>query len=451
MSETPAPAATLPSHWARLHALSPLLRSARAVAALATVLGTRQIAPGSHQSAWVDLVILALAIVAGVVSWLVTRWRIHGSELQIETGLIRRQSVRVPLRRIQAVDVVRPLLARMLGLAEVRLVVAGQGTSHARLAYLTEDRATQVRASLLALAHGLHADTPEPAARPLLTVAPRRLVVANLLTPGPLLLALVVLATVTALAADPTVGAALFGSTAAIAVVLGLTIARQIGAEWDFTVAEAPDGLRLTSGLLQTRAETIPYGRAQAIRWVEPFLWRPLGWVRLEIDVARRHDRDRTENESSADTRALLPVGHRDEAMALLGRVVPGATIDAPPASRVPPRARLRAPLLHHNLKAWYDARYIACMTGRIRRTIVVVPLEKVQSLRWTQGPVSRRLRLASVHADTAGRRFPATAGYRNAAEAAAWIVALPDVARAARAAQRSSTGGRAPTVDTTT
>lgn len=441
MSEPATATAPLPSQWARLHALSPLLRSVRAIAALATILGSRQLTPGQHQSAWFDVVLVGVAAVAGVVSWLVTRWRIAGNDLQIETGLIRRQSLRVPLRRLQAVDVVRPLLARMLGLAEVRLVVAGQGTSHARLAYLTEERATQVRASLLALAHGLHADTPEPAVRPLLQVPPTRLLIANLLTPGPLILVLAVLSTVTVLVANPTVGAALIGSTAAIGFALALAIARRIGAEWDFSVGEAPDGLRLASGLLQTRAETIPYGRAQAVRWVEPLLWRPVGWVRLEIDVARRHDRDRTENEATATTRALLPVGSRDEARALLSRVVPGAEVLPPAGSKVPARAWFRAPLLRHNLNAWYDDDYVVCMTGRLRRSIVVVPMEKVQSLRWTQGPLSRRLRLATVHADTAGRRFPAAARYRSDAEAATWVVTLPDLARRARASQRPRTG----------
>ena len=441
MTESASPTATLPSHWARLHALSPLLRSVRAIAALATIVGSRQLAPGQHQSAWFDVAFVGVAAVAGLVSWLVTRWRIAGNELQIETGLVRRQSVRVPLRRLQAVDVVRPLLARMLGLAEVRLVVAGQGTSHARLAYLTEERATQVRASLLALAHGLHADTPEPAARPLLQVPATRLLAANVLTPGPLILILAVLSTVTVVVADPTVGAALLGSTFAIGIALALAIARRIGAEWDFAVGAAPDGLRLTSGLLQTRAETIPHGRAQAVRWVEPLLWRPAGWVRLEIDVARRHDRDRTENEATATTRALLPVGSREEAHALLARVLPGATVHPPTRSRAPRRAWLLAPLLRHNLNAWYDDSYVVCMTGRVRRSTVVVPLEKVQSLRWTQGPLSRRLRLATVHADTAGRRFPAAARYRSGDEAAAWIVALPDLARTARTTQRPRTG----------
>ena len=433
MTDPPSTPTALPAHWARLHTLSPLLRSVRAVTALAAVLGSRQLAPGQHQSAWFDLIALGIAALAGVISWLVTRWRIAGTELQIETGFIRRQSLRVPLRRIQAVDVVRPLLARMLGLAEVRVVVAGQGTSHARLAYLTEERAAQVRASLLALAHGLHADTPEPAARPLLTVAPSRLVIAHLLTPGPLLLVLVTLATILVFVADPTVGAALMGSTVGIGFGFALVTAHRIGAEWGFTVGEAPDGLRLTGGLLQTRAETIPYGRVQAVRWVEPLLWRPRGWVRLEIDVARRRDRDRAENEAAATTRALLPVGVRDDAHALLARVLPGASVDAPADSQVPSRAWWRAPLLHHNLRAWYDAHYVVCMSGRVRRTVTVVPLHKVQSLRWTQGPVSRRLRLATVHADTAGRRFPAAARYRDESEAAAWIIELPDAARAAR------------------
>ena len=74
-----------------------------------------------------------------------------------------------------------------------------------------------------------------------------------------------------------------------------LVTARQISAEWEFHIAEAPDGLRLRSGLLQTRAETIPHGRVQAVRWVEPLWWRPFGWVRLEVDVARRRNADRGE------------------------------------------------------------------------------------------------------------------------------------------------------------
>lgn len=436
MTVVPGPGGGLPVEWARLHALSPLLRSARALVALATVLASRQLAPGARNDNWVDVVVLAAAAVAGTISWLVTRWRIHGSELQVETGLLRRQSVRVPLRRLQAVDVVRPLLARMLGLAEVRLVVAGQGSSHARLAYLTESRAIEVRAQLLALAHGLEGDTPEPAARPLLAVPSGRIVAAHLLAPGPLLLLAVLVASLTLVVTAPAVAVAMSSSAIALGIGLGLALSREIGAEWEFNVAEAPDGLRLTAGLLQTRAETIPFGRAQAVRMVEPLLWRPLAWVRLEIDVARRHDRDRTENEASATTRALLPVGGRDDALALLARVLPNASVVPPRGVAPPPRARWRAPLMHHNLQAWYDERFVVCVTGRLRRSAVIVPLAKVQSLRWTQGPVSRWLGLATVHVDTAGRRFPGRALFRDSEEASRWMHEVPDLARRARGAQ---------------
>jgi putative membrane protein len=433
----------LPSEWTRLHKLSPLLRSSRAMVALFTVLGTRQLTPGTHDDLWVDIVVLGVAAAAATVSWLVTRWRIHDGELQIETGLVRRQSLRVPLTRLQAVDVVRPLLARMLGLAEVRLVVAGRGSTHTRLAYLTEERAAEVRAQLLAVAHGLEADTPEPAERPVLAVPGGRIVAAHLLAPGPLLVVAVLALTVTVFTADPTAAAGLAGATVAFAFVLAVTTAHRIGAEWEFTLAEAPDGLRLRAGLLQHRAETIPLARVQAIRRVEPLLWRATRWVRLEVDVARAHDRDPTENEAATVNRALLPVGAAVDADRLLGLVFPGGAAGAPPSTLAPRRARWRAPLLRHNLHAWYDDTYVVCGGGRFRRTVVVVPLEKVQSIRWSQGPLSRRLGLASVHVDTAGRHFTGSALFRDSADAARWMAELPPLARVRRDRGSAATSAR--------
>ena len=427
------PGTGLPTDWARLHKLSPLLRSARAVVALGTVVGTRQLGPGQHSDAWFDLAAVGAAAVAGTISWLVTRWRIHNGELQIETGWIRRQSLRVPLTRLQAVDVVRPLLARMLGLAEVRIVVAGHGSGRTRLAYLTEERATDVRARLLALAHGLEGDTPEPAERPILTVPAGRIVAANLLAPGPLLVLALLFASIAVFTANTVAGASLVGTAVALGAAVVLTVVRQIGSEWEFAVGEAPDGLRLKAGLLETRAETIPYGRVQAVRWVEPLAWRPWGWVRLEIDVARRRDRDRAERESGASTRALLPVGSAEDARRLLARALPGATVTPPAGAQAPRRARWRAPLMRHYLHAWHDDTYVMCATGRVRRSVVVVPMAKVQSLRWSQGPLSRALHLATVHADTAGRRFPGWAPARDETEAARWIQSWPDLAREAR------------------
>ena len=82
------------------------------------------------------MVVVALVLVAGVISWLVTRWQVAGGVLRIDTGLIRRQSRRFPLSQVQAIDVVQTGLARVLGLAELRLRMAGADSSGGRLACL---------------------------------------------------------------------------------------------------------------------------------------------------------------------------------------------------------------------------------------------------------------------------------------------------------------------------
>jgi putative membrane protein len=423
----------LPGEWARLHPLSPVVRAGRRLVGVAAVVALNSF--NDHQPPWVDLAIVGLVALIGLVSWLVTRWRIHGGELQIDTGLFRRQSVRVPLTRLQGVDVVRPLLARMVGVAEVRLVLAGHDSGRARLAYLGEERAVKVRAQLLALAHGLADDTPEPAERQVLTVDAPRIVAANLLRLRFVIGIGLVVVLVALTLLRPDQARATFGSLLPIFAATLLVTGRQISGEWGFGVAEAPDGLRIRSGLLQTRAETIPYGRVQAVRWIEPLWWRPFGWVRLEVDVARRRDRDSAERESGSGSRALLPVGSREEARWLLGRVLPGSVAELPTSRQAPSRARWRAPLSRQYLRCGGDVAYLVATTGRVRPSTVVVPLEKVQSVRWSQGPVSRRLRLASVSVDTAGQRFTGEARFRDEREARAILTALPDQARAARLA----------------
>jgi putative membrane protein len=155
--------------------------------------------------------------------------------------------------------------------------------------------------------------------------------------------------------------------------------------------------------------------------------------VRLEVDVARRRNRDSAEHESGSASRALLPVGSRDEARWLLARVLPGAVAELPVSRQAPGHARWRAPPSRQFLRVRGDSAYLVCTTGRVRPSTVVVPLEKIQSVRWSQGPVSRRLKLASVDVDTAGQRFTGQARFRDEREAQAMLWSLPDQARAAR------------------
>jgi putative membrane protein len=210
---------------------------------------------------------------------------------------------------------------------------------------------------------------------------------------------------------------------------LTLTL-RRVLQEYGFTVAESPDGLRLRHGLLDTRSQTIPAGRVQAVRMLEPLFWRPFGWVRVEVDVAG-YGGGRGEEQSA--TNALLPVAPRALAEALVGRVLGGAL--PVPAAPVPDRARWRAPLSRPRLLAGLDARHLVTQHGVLTTTTDVVPLAKIQSLRMTSGPWQRRLGLATLHADTAGRRLPgAVAPHRDVVEARHLLVELALRTRRARA-----------------
>jgi putative membrane protein len=75
------------------------------------------------------------------------------------------------------------------------------------------------------------------------------------------------------------------------------------------------------------------------------------------------------------------------------------------------------------------------CMTsyGRIRRVLDIVPLDKVQSVRYVQGPYQRRLRLATVHLDTAGRNVRAAIAHWDVVAARRLTDDLAALARTAR------------------
>jgi putative membrane protein len=457
----------VPAGWHRLHPLTPVVRAGSRLFALVIVLGGIAVANQRQDGDEVvtDLVVIALALSGGFVSWLVTRWQVADGVLRIDTGLIRRDSRRFPLSQVQAIDVVQSGLARILGLAELQLRVAGGDASRGgRLACLRLADAERLRAELLAYstaarsaaaapAHGgapanglsTTATVPDPAGpapgaggtlagapataeRQLFRVRSGRLAVAIALSrPGAIAFAVVAAVTAFVAVTGKTAATATFLPTA---IGIAATVWRWFNGEYGTTVAAAPDGLRLRSGLIQTAAETIRPGRVQAIRLVEPLAWRPFGWCRLEVDVAG----PRVRRESRSETgrlRALIPVGSKADAVQMLGAVLTSQPMpDKPP----PRRVRYKAPLQYHFLAFGSDDNYVVTSHGRVTRTTTWIPLEKVQSIRWVQGPVQRWLRLSSVRLDVAGKRVTGAIEDRADAEARDLLTRLPDLARAARA-----------------
>ncbi len=310
---------------------------------------------------------------------------------------------------------------------------AGAGHGGSRLAYLTVGEAARLRATLLAGQHGLDPATPEAAERPVITVPTGRVVGATVLRAAPRFLALAVIAGVAATVAPRTFLAA--ESTLGV-IALGLVTRtwRQVTGRYGFTVASSPDGIRIRRGLLSTVAETIPFRRVQAVRLVQPLLWRPFGWCKLVVHVAGVAGRD-SGPKAGGLTKALLPVGYMNEAQHLVGLVLGH---DVPELTRPPKRARVKAPLSYHFLAAGHNQVMAVTVTGRVCKKTAYVRLEKLQSVRMTQGPVQRMLSLASVHGDAAGRWAHAAFADRQAEQARGLLDTLADLSRKARSAEGS-------------
>jgi putative membrane protein len=407
----------------RLHPLTPLVRGAKLVALAAVAVSWRGLSDlGLLHWLIAMAVILVGAVLVSAVVWAVTGYEVVGRELRVHEGLLSRRVRTIPLERVQAIDVVRPALARVFGLAELRLEVIGGSKTEAPLAYLTIAGATALRASLLGLATGA---APATAAdeRPLFAVDNRRLLFAQLLTPQalsvPVGAAFVIWPAVTH--PDWT----LIGAASTITAFLGVfqVPVRRVLDEWDFRIADDTSALRVRQGLLNKRSQTVPPRRVQGVKLTWPLLWRPAGWARARMDVAGYGG----DGEEQLRAGTMVPVAASADATRVASFVL-GAAVDPRPSpapvdaaallvSGPPRRARWLAPFAWSRIGVAVTDDVVAVREGVLTRELVAVPLARAQSVRVTQGPLQRLLDLATVTVDTAGG-LTATARLRDRADA---------------------------------
>ncbi|WP_245667945.1 PH domain-containing protein [Actinomadura macra] len=365
-----------------------------------------------------------IAVVSGLWAWRGLRFRVDGDDLVVETGVLRKRKRRIPLSRVQAIDLVRPLVTRIFALAEVRVELAGGEQSEIALRYLGRHSAQQLRAELLARAAGLPGHTPEAPERHMWRVPFGALF-------GSLLVRLPVIGTIVLfLASLVFLVAYAEGGMLAVAIPALLGLVRAVVAPLvmyaNFTVALSPDGVRLRYGLLETRMQTLPPGRVQAISIVEPAIWRGLGWARVEVTVAGYA------GERQALSSTLLPVAPRHVAMHLVSQVFPGTTIDAVPL--VPASSKALA-IDRADGAGTDDVVFVSRHGWPCRRTDVIAHA-RAQSVRLTTNPFQRLLGLATVHVDAPPGPVQVAAADRDLGEARAIV---ESTARRAQAARRAS------------
>jgi len=457
LTPTPGVVYRAPREWTRVHPVSPYLGSGPIFGFIA-IYGLARISPSwvvgdseEYQAinmlpfwALAGLVVVAIVAVVGfgLLSWRRNEFRIGDDAMQHRKGILFRQNKQARLDRIEAVDVVQPILARVFGLARLNVAVAGGAGSGIELSFLRLGDAEALRNEVLALAAGVRSEnSPVPDAVPALAgaaslrdlatnigvtqpetavpAAPERDVYS---VPTSRLLFSVLLSTPTILtgaAAVAVIVAAFFiGNTVAevIAMLIGTSLFafiafvaaigayfwNQINGGFHFTASTSQDGLRLRHGLLETRRQTVTPGRVQAVLVRQPLLWRKKGWYRLSMNVAGyQEDQERVST--------LLPVGSLEDVRLALSLVLPDVTNDFLERAVIgtgaedgftpsPQRARLVDPFQWRQRGVRAGESALLIRSGRWTRDLMVVPNERTQSLGVSQGPLQRMRHLASLH-----------------------------------------------------
>lgn len=404
-----------------------------------------------------NLVLVAGLVVLGVLlllfaifwlSWRFHTFRITGDDVEVRSGVFFRTHRRAPLDRVQGVNLTRPMVARLLGTAKLEVVGAGLD-ANVKLEYLSTANAEAVRADILRLASGRRlaeaqearagasgdapgrtraaagivsagisglidgvddADDLEPAS--VVHIPSGRLIASHLLSGSSLwLLALIGGVIAGAVFATPWI---LF-TLVPMVIAFGAYWFRKITRALRYSIAPTRSGVRITFGLFTTITETLPPGRVHAVEVYQPVLWRRFGWWAIRVN--------RLSGRSASDSQALqqaevLPVGTAADAERVLRLLLPALDDDAiaalfadgllgsarqpgDPFATTPRRARWLRPLSWRRNGALLAPPVLLLRHGVLRRTLVILPLARLQSARISQGPVDRALSLANLTGHT--------------------------------------------------
>ena len=335
------------------------------------------------------LSVLGLVIVLVLIFWFVWRFqqfRITGDHVEVRKGIIFRSHRRAPLDRVQGVNLTRPFPARIIGLAKLEVVGAGND-ANVELEYLATPRAESVRSDILRLASGARAArhaalNPDSAGADAATgsapasaraqlvgsmnagvnglisgvdladVVPESVVkiptgrlVGSQLISG--LLWFVFFGAIFAIAiGSALIGMFIDGDTDGGFVILGLglgmgvpMVIAVVGITWAqiskslrYSIAPTPDGVRITYGLLTTVTETLPPGRIFAVEVSQSLLWRPFGWWTIKINRMSGKSAAQQSSGSGQQFNVVLPVGKRADVERVLALVLPDVPTESIPA-----------------------------------------------------------------------------------------------------------------------
>jgi len=482
--------------WHRLHPATPLLRGGFA---LIVVLGyivsnLRERVLGMFLPRFDDggdpvdyvvshgIILQVLAAVAGLlilliggfyVSWRMHTFRITSEVVEVRSGILFRTNRKARLDRIQGINIVRPFIARLFGAAKLEISQAGHD-ANVQLSYLSSAAADDLRREILRRASGTRAaENASPAS--LGTMLDRRVneLFAPELDPDAAppesvvkihlgrLFGSILLGTGTLIAVLVLIGAAIWISVSGHLFVLFFALpsiigfggyyVRRFSQSLRYTIAGTPDGVRVGFGLFSTSNETLPPGRIHSIEVSQSLLWRPAGWWQIRVNRASHTSSRGSANQANT---TILPVGNLADVTAVLKLMLPdfigeqtSAFIESGMTSRgaddftnSPRRAAWLRPFSWRRNGFAIVSGSLLLRKGAIWRRLIIVPQPRLQSVGLHQGPLLRRLRLASIQLHTVHGPITADLG---AVDRDAALAFFTEVATVAVRAGQSDTSHR--------
>ena len=391
-------------------------------------------------------VFFLLLLLPFLSTWFFYRFAVDDRNVYIKSGMLFKTERKARLDRVQSIDVNRPFMARLLGLAELKFDVADGDSSALRVQFLKYADARALREQLLAQARTLKegAATSPAASAPVEQPAHRDIadrlgdhLTENFLgvkdageqlivkVPVARLLGSMVLSLGWAVGllfllgmgglmlwAEMSLGA-IFASNAAVILAIISSTWKRFNTGFNFSLSTSPDGLKTRFGFTDTTTQTLPEGRVQRISVEQPLLWRITGWYRVQVTLLGKTG---DQGEFAGE---LLPVGTLDDVMRVLPLVLPaqqdgGVSPDQLMAGLAgsgaeqdftvsPASARWFDPFTYRRNGFAVTPLLLLVRSGRWVRRLTFVPHRKVQSFELAQGPLQKKAGLAHLSLRVAG------------------------------------------------
>lgn len=459
----------------RAHPLTPLLRGWRLLAGIVAIVTAQNLGALLDEFTW-DRALIALAAMAGLlvlgigasaIIWWRTTFEVDEDGVTLRSGLLTLARRTAPRDRIESVSIERPVVARMLGLATVRVEVAGGTDSHLDISYVASAEAERLRLEILRSVtegEGVAADGDEAVSAatdparatgkpehekdsaagdadpgadthivrrfaldgvvdgaPIAQIPTARLIrsmlrdLRFLITIAISLIWVTVVLVLGALSEDG-IGLGSLIAAAPILLVGPRAMLETIENGWGFVSRLTDRGLRMRRGLFSTRTDSIGPGRLQEMTLRQPLLWRGPGWVAATATVAGIGEEA---DEDGANV--VLPVGTQDELRRTLDCLLtPLGTEDDLVAALdllARPARSIAGDRPAHRLQ-WIGRRTravvvlpgaVALRSGILARRVRLVPRDRIQGLWTSQGPLGRALGAADLSIGIGGASVEAS------------------------------------------